>query len=69
MIALPVMERGQLTIKEPRLFENYLANGLNGSAAYREAYETDNGKVAKAEVYKMPRKPKIRHAIEASEDS
>jgi hypothetical protein len=59
----------QLTIKELRFVEAYLESGFNGAAAYRKAYNTDNSNVAKAEAYKMLRKPKIIKAIDASEIS
>jgi len=45
----------------------YVANGYNGSAAYRVAYKQDNDNVCKAESWKMLRQPHIQEGIKNAE--
>jgi hypothetical protein len=57
------------TDNELEFVKNYISNGYNGAKAYREAYSTNNQAVAKAEAWRLLRKPKIQELITASEKS
>jgi len=60
------MDQFCLTEKQQSFVKIYSNNGLNGAAAYREAYSTDNKNVAKTEACKLLQKPKIKEAINMS---
>jgi len=45
----------------------YVANGYNGSAAYRVAYKDDNDDSCKANAWKMVRQPHIQEGIKNAE--
>ena len=56
-----------LTDKQLAFCNEYVANGYNGAAAYRLAYEQENNDICKSEAYKMVRLPNIQEGIKNAE--
>jgi phage terminase small subunit len=58
----------QLTGKQQKFLEAYLANGRNGAAAYRAAYQTNaSNQRAAEEASRLLRHPKIAPKIDKAE--
>lgn len=56
-----------LTEKQLAFCDEYVANGYNGSAAYRVAYKEENADVCKSQAWKMVRLPHIQEGIKNAE--
>jgi hypothetical protein len=56
-----------LTDKQLAFCNEYVANGYNGAAAYRFAYQQENDDICKSEAYKMVRLPQIQEGIKNAE--
>lgn len=63
----PVFEPdAPLTADEHLFVKAYMANGLNGTAAYRALHPKANAATAAVEAHRLLRKPKVRALVEAA---